>query len=329
MKAPDFFLVGSPKTGTTSLHGALRSHPEIFMPAIKEPQYLASDLLPRAAHQTAPRELGYPKTLSDYLALFSEAAPRQRVGEATPTYLYSHTAAERIADLCPDARIIAILREPASFVRSLHLTFLRDRNEAELDLRRAIELEPARRAGRDIPRISHRPQLLHYCEHVRYVDQLRRYAAHFPPEQMLLLIYDDFRADNEAIVREILRFLDVDDEAPIELPEVHVSHPWVGPPQSARSQRVRTLMNSLPTGRSRLARSARTAVDALTTPPMRRAVRRGVDQLTGHRLISTEVPRPDRAYMHELRLRFKPEVEALSDYLGRDLVSLWGYDRLD
>ena len=52
-----------------------------------------------------------------------------------------------------------------------------------------------------------------YSEHVRYVEQLRRYDAVFPREQMLVLIYDDFRADNEATVRQVLRFLGVDDDA--------------------------------------------------------------------------------------------------------------------
>ena len=162
MRVPDFFIVGTPKTGTTSLHAMLKRHPQIFVPNIKEPQYLASDLRPRTKHESAPRELGYPKTLDDYLALFSNARPEQRVGEATPTYLWSRTAADTIADLQPEARLIAILREPASFLRSLHLAFLRGSNEAERDLGKAMSLEAARQAGKAIPRISHRPQLLQY-----------------------------------------------------------------------------------------------------------------------------------------------------------------------
>ncbi len=42
-----------------------------------------------------------------------------------------------------------------------------------------------------------------YSEHVRYVEQLRRYHAVFPAEQVLVLIYDDFRADNEATLRRV------------------------------------------------------------------------------------------------------------------------------
>jgi len=69
-------------------------------------------------------------------------------------------------------------------------------------------------------RRSHLPQLLQYSEHVRYVEQLRRYRGLFPQEQVLVLIYDDFQRDNQTTLRTVLRFLEVDDEYPID--EVHV-----------------------------------------------------------------------------------------------------------
>src|SRR6202035_3164545 len=108
------------------------------------------------------------------------ALPERRVGEASPGYLLSRTAAASIADLQPNARIIAILREPASFLRSLHLQFLRTYVETESDLRRALALEPDRRQHRHVPRYTYWPQALLYSEHVRYVEQLRRYHAVFP-----------------------------------------------------------------------------------------------------------------------------------------------------
>ncbi len=97
--------------------------------------------------------------------------------------------------------------------------------ESERDLRRALALEGQRRAGRQIPPRSPRPQALLYSEHVRYVEQLRRYHELFGDERVLVLIYDDFRTDNEATVRRVLRFLDVDERAPIEAVE---ANPTVG-----------------------------------------------------------------------------------------------------
>ena len=93
-----------------------------------------------------------PNTLEDYLSLFDSATPEQRAGDYSTSYLVSHFAASRIAELQPDARIIAILREPASFLRSLHLQLLQNHVETEKDLRRAIAFEQDRREGRRLPR---------------------------------------------------------------------------------------------------------------------------------------------------------------------------------
>jgi hypothetical protein len=317
MRRPDFFIVGTPKTGTTALHAMLRRHPQIYMPKLKEPRFLASDMSPHPRHADGPHEVRYPHTLEEYLALFDKATPEQRAGEATPMYLWSRFAAAGIADLQPDARIIAILREPASFLRSLHLAFLNGGNEAEKDLRRAIGLEDARRQGQHVPRTSHRPQLLQYSEHVRYVEQLRRYDAHFPPEQILLLIYDDFRADNEATVRRVLRFLEVDEESPIDFDRANVTG------HSPRSPQAKHVMLSVAQGRRPLARTTKATVKALTTVGMRQAAARMID-----RSMRAEAPPPDESFLLELRRRFKPEVLALSEYLGRDLVTLWGYDQI-
>jgi Sulfotransferase family len=317
-RVPDFFVVGSPKSGTTALYEMLRRNPQIYMPDLKEPRFLASDMQPRPEYAQESREREYPNTLEDYLALFDGATARQRVGEASAFYLWSQTAADSIADLRPDARIIAILREPASFLRSLHLMLLRWSVEAEKDLGKAIALEPARRQGKRIPRHSHRPQLLNYSDHVRYVDQLRRYQARLPREQMLVLVYEDFQRDNEATVRDVLRFLDIDDRSPVDVVNVNVTT------RTVRSQRAKDLMYSISNGRGPVARSTKATIEALT--PLR--TRQRAERMIRRRLVRADAPTPDESVMLELRRRFKPEVVALSEYLDRDLVSLWGYQDL-
>ncbi len=314
-RVPDFFIVGHHKCGTTALHEMLKRHPQIFLPRIKEPKFFAGDLRPRFQSRRGHR---LPETLEDYLALFAEATPQQRAGEASPSYLFSHTAAAGIAQVQPAARSIAILREPASFLRSLHHQLLRSHVEEEKDLRKAIALEAARREGRHVPRRSHVPQLLQYADHVRYVDQLRRFHAVFSPEQVLVLIYDDFRDDNQAAVRQVLRFLEVDDEYPIE--QINVKQTT----RTMRSQKLDDVLSSLSRGRSPVVRAARSTAKALTPRDLRveafKAARR--------RAVLQDVPPPDEQLMLELRHRFRGEVMALSEYLDRDLVALWGYDEL-
>jgi hypothetical protein len=315
-RLPDFFIVGHAKSGTTALYEMLRTHPQIYMPELKEPWFFASDMRPRFIPVRAGTP---PQTLEEYRVLFTDAAPGQRIGEASSSYLWSHTAAQAIAEVQPQARIIAILREPASFLRSLHLQLLQSHVEVKKDFRTAIELEPARREGRSVPRTSHRPQLLQYSEHVRYVEQLRRYHETFPREQVLTLIYDDFRNDNEAVVREVMRHIGVDAERPVEVQDVN-------PTIMMRSQRLDDLVYLVTVGRGgALTRGARAAVKAV----LPRGVRRDALALTRTRIVHGRPPPTDEEFMRELQRRFKGEVVALSEYLDRDLVSLWGYEDVD
>jgi hypothetical protein len=311
-RVPDFFVVGHPKCGTTALYRMLRAHPQIYMPDLKEPWFLAPELRSRFRGQ---RSGARPETLEGYLSLFAAAGPRQRTGEASSSYLMSRTAAGRIAELQPSARIVAILREPASFLRSLHLQSVQVHVETERDLRKALALEPLRRQGKRIPRRSPRPQALMYSEHVRYVEQLRRYHEQFSPEQVLVLIYDDFRRENEATVRGVLRFLEVDDTLPVAVTEAN-------PTVRVRSRRLHETVQAVSVGQGPVSETVKAGVKALTSRRLRHAALR----VTRRRMVFGEPRPPDEVLMLELRRRFRPEVVALSEYLGRDLVSLWGYD---
>ncbi len=323
-RIPDFFIVGHAKCGTTALYEMLKRHPQIFMPeykmgAGKEPWYFARD---NPNPQTdGRRDISYTgrteQSLEDYLSLFDGARTGQRIGEASSSYLWSPVAASRIAAARPDARIIAIIREPASFLRSLHLQLLQNHHETVRDFRTAVELDSDRLENRNIPETSYWPRALIYSDRVRYVEQLRRYEAVFQPEQMLVLIYDDFRNDNEATVRRVLRFLDVDDSHPIEAVKVN-------PTIAVRSERVDRLKQGLRAGENPLLRTTREVGKALTTRRLREAVYYPLQK----RAVWGKPPPPDDEFMQELRVRFKPEVVALSEHLDRDLVALWGYDDL-
>jgi hypothetical protein len=283
----------------------LRKHPGIFMPSTKEPSFFTPETRKR------------PDTLETYTSLFSQAREDQRTGEASPSYLWSQTAAARIAELRPDARIIAILREPASVLRSLHLEFLNIHAESEKSFAKAMALESRRAEGKSIPRNSTRPMFLPYAQHVRYVEQLQRFHAVFAPEQVLVLIYEEYRADNAATIAQVLRFLDVD--ASLELAPVQSN-----PSHGIRSPRVDALVRSLYLGRGGVSRRGKQAIKALTTPAMRK---RALAAQRSARVAQASAV--DQELMLELRRRFRDEVIALGDYLQRDLLTLWGYDRLD
>jgi hypothetical protein len=310
-RAPDFFIVGHAKCGTTALYFLLNSHPATHMP-VKEPRYFSPDL------NTSFWRPGYsrakhPRTLDGYLALFANARPDQLVGEATSSYLRSSVAAELMAMVAPQAKIVAILREPVSFLRSFHLQSLRNYDETEKDFARAIALEPKRREGKRIPRLSQSPSSLLYSDHIRYTEQIRRFHDAFGHDQVQVLIYDDFRADNYATAREVMRFLQIDDS--VELPPVEVESL-----KTVRSVTLDQMTRALAHARLKIkGRQPRKWREGRAPTPIGRA---------WARVLYTERPPPSQELVLELRRRFKPQVEEISDYLERDLVTLWGYDRL-
>jgi hypothetical protein len=313
-RVPDFFIVGHHKSGTTAMYQMLRRHPQIYMPDMKEPEFFGRDLSRRAGaaagcDRRAPTYAGSrPRSYAEYLALFAAAEPEQRVGEASPSYLVSPSAASAIAAVQPAARIVAILREPASFLHSLHLQMLRNHVQSESDLGKAIAGDGLRGNGDGVRG---------YLDRVRYVDQLRRYHDVFSPDQVLVLIYDDFRSDNETTVRGVLRFLDVDADVPIRSVDAN-------PSLLARSRTVDRWSHALRTGRGPLSRGVKATSRAI----MPRRLRRRALSTIQRKVVYGAAAPPDEALTMELRRRFKPEVVALSEYLNRDLVGLWGYDEI-
>jgi hypothetical protein len=311
-RAPDFFVVGQFKSGTTAIYEMLRRHPQIYLPEMKEVWFHSPELRARALARATNKR---PVTLEDYLSLFADADDGQRIGEATPSYLISRGAARSIAELQPQARIIAILREPASFLRSFHLQCVENHTESEPDLRKALALVEQRREGKQIPRDAVRPLELLYTDHVRYVEQLQRYYEVFAPEQILVLIYEDFRRDNEAVLKQIMRFIGVDDTRPVE------------PVTANRTVEVRSLwlhefVRSVYLGRGPAAGAIKRAIKAVAP----RRVRQSALRTTRRKVIYASSGEADEALMHELRERFRGEVVALGEYMNRDLVKLWGYD---
>jgi hypothetical protein len=311
-RLPDFFVIGHEKCGTTALYGMLRSHPEVFMPELKEPRFFSRD------PASAPQGLAggaLPRTLDAYLELFADAGPGQLAGEASPQYIRKPTAAARIAELQPNARVIAIVREPVSFLRSFHLACVRSGQEDERDLRKALELEPLRRRGERIPPGCLAPDRLLYSDHVRYAEQLRRFDDALSPQHVHVIVYDDLRRDNERVARDALRFLGVDERGAIAVPGSGGNAR-----KSVRNLALHRLGIAIKRARRRPGTSspAIRALDAITPTWLEAAARR---------LVYAPPPPVDAQLVADLRERFAPEVLALGDRLGRDLLTEWGYRR--
>src|ERR1700730_13311819 len=142
-----------------------------------------------------------------------------------------------------------------------------------------------RRQGEAIPQGAARPRLLLYSERVRYVEQLRRFHAVFPREQVLVLIYDDFRADNAATVRRVLRFLEVDDTHPVDVRAVN-------PTLAVRHVRLDRAMRGVAGGQGPVSAALRATLKTVTS----RRLRGRVIYPLRRKLVYREAPPPDEQF---------------------------------
>lgn len=190
---PNFLIIGAPRSGTTHLYRGLRQHPQVFMSDFKEPMFFAYEGNPR------------PGALSDrraYLALFDQAGSYAAVGEASTLYLYSERAPGAIQRAIPDAKLIAILRNPIDRAFSQY-TFQRFLHTEVLDtFEAAIKVED-QRAHTDVS-----PFLL-YRRVGLYGQQIPRYFEAFPKDQLLFVLQDDLDAHPAQVFRQIFDFIGV------------------------------------------------------------------------------------------------------------------------
>ena len=293
---PNFFMVGAPKCGTTALYQYLSPHPNIFLSKLKEPHFFAKDL------GTYPAV----KTPEHYAELFAESTSEHlRVGEASVYYLRSSVAIPNIHEFNPEARIIAMLRNPVDVVYSLHSQLLYWAEESEPDFEAAWRLQERRRAGLNLPPRSREPSLVQY-EHIgRLGTQTQRLLSIFPREQVKLILYDDFAASPQVVYDDVLAFLGVPHDHRSEFPRVNENKrarvPWLGhflrkPPPMLRKT-YRSLKQAL--GPKRIDAIKREVVERNTVKERRSPL--------------TE------AFRAELVENFREEVALLASILDRDL----------
>lgn len=204
----DFMVVGAQRCGTTTLHWMLRQVPGVAMPRKKEPNFFAEDA-------SFPAN-GTPD-YSVYHAHWDPqpAGSRRLVGEISPNVLYHKKGMDRIRAYNPDAKIVAIFRDPVERAYSSWSLQFQKRGVEALSFDRATLLEPQR--------ISDDPATFPYAylDRGRYAPQIERIRANFPSEQTLFLRFEDLADRPLETLRTLTSFLGV--EAPSSLPPVHAN----------------------------------------------------------------------------------------------------------
>ena len=208
---PQFLILGAQKAGTTALYAYLRWHPDITGPSWKEVSYF---------------DRHYRRGTSWYRGNFPTRAGGRLVGEASPGYLFHPLAPERVMATVPQAKLIALLRDPVTRALS-HYHHERALGREPLSFAEAVEAEPERTRGEE-ERMRRDPDYFGrawwdytYLARGRYAEQLERWLAVFPREQLLVLASEELAAEPGSTYARVLEFLGVRGQDLDEYPPIY------------------------------------------------------------------------------------------------------------
>jgi hypothetical protein len=216
---PNFFIIGAQKAGTTSLYHYLDQHPQIYMSPIKEPHFFEGM---QSEYRRPGRKTKPVTELGDYLALFEGVSDEKAIGEASTSYLFSMRAPTLIRRSVPDAKIIAVLRNPADRAYSNFLHLVRTGREPLASFAEALQAEEGRTQDKWGP-------MWYYKQKGFYHDQVKRYFDTFGRDQVRIYLYDDLRGEPFGMLRDIFRFLEVDETF---VPDASIEHNPSGLPRN-------------------------------------------------------------------------------------------------
>lgn len=215
-RLPDFLIIGTQRGGTTSLYRYLSQHPQVCAPLGKELQYFT---------------LNWHRSCRWYRAHFPKSGIRDGVErgstqtfEASPYYLFHPHAPARAAGVVPQARLVALLRDPVERAYSHFLHNVRYGYEA-LSFEAAIDAEEerigeeTRRMFEDPCYVSHDHQHFSYVARGRYASQVRRWQEHYPPSRLLILTTENLCQRPGETFSTLLRFLELKEWHPPSFPQ--------------------------------------------------------------------------------------------------------------
>ena len=178
---PNFFIIGAPKCGTTSLSIYLAEHPNVVMSLPKEPHYFSTDI-----------ENGRITDQSKYLACFSANQNSSAIGDASTLYLYSKVAINNILAFNKDAKFIVMLRNPTEVAFSFHQLALKIFSETETNFEKAWYLQTERAIGNHVPKGCPDLKLLLYGEIAKFGFQVDTLLSKVNRHKVHFIYFDDF-----------------------------------------------------------------------------------------------------------------------------------------
>jgi hypothetical protein len=294
MHLPDFVVIGAPKCGTTSLHRYLAGHPDVYLPLQKELHFFAHPHISRCTNGPGDRDVlaRIPATFDEYAKHYADDGGRRVAGEISTSYLYFDDVADDIRRRLGNVKIVAMIRNPVHKAHSQYMHLVRDNRET-LQFYDALLAEDGRRR-------EGWSDFWRYAESCLYAERLRTYLRVFGPDNVKVIVFEEFFSDTDRAMRDLLGFLGVRADVVLDTSEVH---------HRSGKPRSKTLASVLGK-RSPVSRAAR----ALLPRPLTDAVQRRLWALnTGSK---DPIDPASRTYLEDYCRQDVAKVESL---LGREV----------
>lgn len=314
-RLPEFLLIGSPKSGTTTLYEYLTRHPQIFMGTVKEPGFFV-DVQYRVhkpfwrklinqndEYIIAPSEIRQ-KGLDWYCSLFAEAKPDQVCGEGTQ--IYSHwprfQSAKLIAETLPNAKFIYLMRDPIKRAYSHYVEMKKQMFYNDGDAEIYYTFEDA---------IKHNPYVI---DTSNYMLQIEQYLKYYDKKHFLFLFMDDFIKDPASTLKQVCEFIGV------EAIDLVMGNP-------VHSNKMDDFENQLISHQIEKAKAKLPNFLTSDTSFVPKKIRDKLHQIIANRMKTLYSQKPMLKETHLMLLeKFREPNQRLSEFLGRDLSSWNAYN---
>lgn len=288
----NFLIVGAARSGSTSLYDYLNQHPDIFMPAMKEPHYFSG------TSQIVQSD-------EDYLALFQELNGEKMVGEASTSYLVVPETAQKIFHSLGKIKIIILLRNPANRAFSnWHLAHLHKKRET-LSFEEALDKEAERYKNRN--NLFYWPGVMYFRSGL-YFEQVKRYLDTFGKENVKILIFEEFIEQPAEWTKAVYQFLGVDPTFTPQFVQNNAAH-------QPKNPGLYNFLTTPPSFMIRFYNSLPKAIKNLVYNFLSKLHRSNRKPIQNKQGINPETYRT-------LMEKYLPDIKKLEDLLARDL-SIW------
>lgn len=214
--APNLFIIGASKAGSSALHAYLGAHPEIRMSTEKEPCFfIEQNELEAAWPIMARRPCSHDPQA--YLDLWRDGEAAQYRGEGSVYYSQApHRSGvpARLAAACPQARIVYLVREPVGRAVAHYWQRFKEFQEP-LPIERAMRENALYRDTSD------------------YALQLDAYHRHFDPAQIHVIVAEELRHRRREVMAECIAWLGL---SPFHFGDAQLAERHRSPPTSRRQR---------------------------------------------------------------------------------------------